>query len=144
MISRPQNTFCYHHQVSYYDTDAMGVVHHGNYLKYFEDARVAWIGESGLGEHHYPNANTHYAVILSQVRHLLPAYFPQKLQTFLQVRRQKLKICIQYVTFAENSEKPLALGLTELVPVDHNQKPTRFPRPALEILEREKWTETWL
>lgn len=144
MSPYPSHGFKYQHQVSYYDTDAMGVVHHANYLRFFEDARVAWIYKAGLGEFHYPNVNIHFAVIESQVRHLKPAYFPDNLETFLQVRRQKLKICIQYATFSQKSEQLLALGRTDLVPVDGDQRPTRLPISARKLLESEKWTETWL
>ena len=29
-------------KVRYYETDQMGFVHHSNYLKYFEMARIEW------------------------------------------------------------------------------------------------------
>ena len=30
------------YKVRYYETDQMGFVHHSNYLKYFEMARIEW------------------------------------------------------------------------------------------------------
>jgi acyl-CoA thioester hydrolase len=33
------------HRVPFYETDAMGVVHHSNYVRYFELARVVWLDE---------------------------------------------------------------------------------------------------
>lgn len=35
----------YRRRVRYYETDRMGVVHHSNYLRLLEDARLDWIGE---------------------------------------------------------------------------------------------------
>ena len=32
-------------RVRYYETDKMGVVHHSNYLRLIEDARMDWIGD---------------------------------------------------------------------------------------------------
>ena len=29
----------YEHRVSYYETDQMGIVHHSNYIRWFEDCR---------------------------------------------------------------------------------------------------------
>lgn len=29
--------------VHYYETDKMGIVHHSNYIRWFEDARLAWL-----------------------------------------------------------------------------------------------------
>ena len=31
------------HRVPFYETDAMGVVHHSNYVRYLELARIAWL-----------------------------------------------------------------------------------------------------
>ena len=31
------------HRVGFHETDAMGIVHHANYLRHFENARVAWL-----------------------------------------------------------------------------------------------------
>ena len=33
----------YRRKVRYYETDRMGVVHHSNYLRLIEDARMDWI-----------------------------------------------------------------------------------------------------
>ena len=33
----------YRRRVRYYETDRMGVVHHSNYLRFLEDARMDWI-----------------------------------------------------------------------------------------------------
>jgi acyl-CoA thioester hydrolase len=35
-------------QVDYADTDAMGVVHHANYFRWFERARVEWLRSMGF------------------------------------------------------------------------------------------------
>ena len=35
----------YSRRVRYYETDRMGVVHHSNYLRLLEDARMDWIGD---------------------------------------------------------------------------------------------------
>lgn len=35
-------------RVDYIDTDAMGVVHHASYLRYFERTRVEWLRSMGL------------------------------------------------------------------------------------------------
>lgn len=37
--------FTYKRRVKYYETDRMGVVHHSNYLKLIEEARLQWCNE---------------------------------------------------------------------------------------------------
>ena len=33
----------YSREVNYYETDRMGVIHHSNYLRILEEARMAWM-----------------------------------------------------------------------------------------------------
>lgn len=35
--------------MQYYETDQMGIVHHSNYIRWFEEARVAFLEEIGYG-----------------------------------------------------------------------------------------------
>ena len=37
----------YTHKVHYYETDKMGIVHHSNYIKWLEEARVEMMREMG-------------------------------------------------------------------------------------------------
>ena len=39
----------YTHKVQYYETDQMGIVHHSNYIRWFEEARTDFMEQMGLG-----------------------------------------------------------------------------------------------
>ncbi len=39
---------CYVRKVNYYETDQMGIVHHSNHIRYFEEARLFWMEEYGI------------------------------------------------------------------------------------------------
>ena len=39
----------YEHRVQYYETDQMGIAHHSNYIRWFEEARINFFDEIGLG-----------------------------------------------------------------------------------------------
>ena len=38
----------YKRQVNYYETDKMGIVHHSNYIRFFEEARIDFLDKIGL------------------------------------------------------------------------------------------------
>ena|SRR5699024_3831864 len=38
----------YVHKVQYYETDQMKIVHHSNYIRWFEEARTAWMDAIGF------------------------------------------------------------------------------------------------
>lgn len=41
----------YSHKVQYYETDQMQIVHHSNYIRWFEEARTYLMDEIGFGYH---------------------------------------------------------------------------------------------
>jgi len=133
------------HRVNYYETDLMGVVHHSNYLRFFEEARVEWIKKKGVAKYHYPHLEVTMAVTETKVKHLKPAFLDDNLEIHLQVRMEGLKIIFQYVMYSERyGEKPVCTGETWHIPVNNEFKVCRLPQGLSEALEKEAWTETWL
>ncbi|MGE0526264.1 MAG: acyl-CoA thioesterase [Bdellovibrionales bacterium] len=136
------HTFSYERRVAFVDTDAMGVVHHANYLHYCEEARVAWMRDRGLAETHYPHTDHVLAVLHYQVWHRRPCTFDDRIRIDLQVRREGMKIHFQYTIV--KSEELLAQAETLHIPLDGNLRPVRPSLELVHALEKEPWTETWL
>lgn len=45
-----ERTFAlYEHQAHYYETDQMGIIHHSNYIRWFEEARTNLLDQMGFG-----------------------------------------------------------------------------------------------
>lgn len=42
-----RGTMLYKHNVQYYETDKMGITHHSNYVRWMEEARVAYLAAVG-------------------------------------------------------------------------------------------------
>lgn len=38
----------YEHQAQYYETDQMGIIHHSNYIRWFESARIWYMNQIGV------------------------------------------------------------------------------------------------
>lgn len=38
----------YYHHAKYYETDQMAIVHHSNYIRWFEEARIDWLEQMGI------------------------------------------------------------------------------------------------
>ena len=38
----------YEHQAQYYETDQMGIIHHSNYIRWFESARIWYMKQIGV------------------------------------------------------------------------------------------------
>ena len=39
----------YEHKTQYYETDQMGFIHHSNYIRWFEEARINMLEQLGIG-----------------------------------------------------------------------------------------------
>lgn len=134
--------FTHRHQVQFYETDLMGIVHHSNYLRFCEEARVAWAQERGLIDYQRPESAAHFAVLETHVRHLRPAIFGDVIEVELQVRREGVRIQFQYLL--KRGSDRLAAVETVHVPLGKDLKPLRVPEAMKDVLEKEQWIETWL
>jgi acyl-CoA thioester hydrolase len=132
----------YEHRVQFYETDQMGIVHHSNYLRFCEEARVSWAHDRGLLDYQKKDSASMFAVYETRIRHLKPAQFGDMIKIELQASPQGVRIYLQYRLKAR--EEVLALAETVHVPLDANLKLVRLPREMTQILEKELWTETWL
>ncbi|MBK7842891.1 MAG: acyl-CoA thioesterase [Bdellovibrionales bacterium] len=138
-----KNLFVLFRKVAFCETDAMGVVHHANYLRYFEEARVAWLRERGLMNYHFPYAPVCFAVLESHCYHEKGPRFDDDLKIAVTVRREGLKIRFRYAIYSQTGEQRIATGETLLVPVDEKIKPVRLKKEFMAQLENESWIETW-
>lgn len=134
--------FSYERRVAFSDTDAMGVVHHANYLRFCEEARVSWMRERGLTHSHYPNSDIVLAVLHYQVWHMKTATFEDLIRVELQVRRKGVRVQFQYAMY--KGDVRIAEAETLHIPVDKDLRPCRPSEEFMKQVEKEAWIETWL
>ena len=66
-------------KVRYCETDQMGLVHHGSYINYFEEARISWISNLGFSYSEMEKSGIILPVSKLNVNYLTPAYFDDEL-----------------------------------------------------------------
>src|SRR5262252_1573826 len=72
------------------ETDLMGIVHHANYLIYFEAGRVDWLHRRGISYESWARQGIHLPVVETRVRFRKAARFDETLlldTTALEVTR---------------------------------------------------------
>ncbi len=120
----------------------MGVVHHSNYLRFCEEARVAWAHSAGLIDYQKPESASHFAVLETRVKHLKPSFFGDRLDVKLQVKMEGIRIYFQYKI--QRGNDVLTLAETTHVPLDKSLKPMRLTKEFKTIMETQIWKEIWL
>ena len=127
------------HRVAFYETDAMGVVHHSNYVRYMELARVRW-----MDEHHHPYrdylaGDLNFAVTRVEADYRLPARFDDEVAITVWaewVRGASLRMAYELTS----GDGLLVTGATEHATVDGTGRVRRIPkedRTALRALTPE-------
>ncbi|MES2963638.1 MAG: thioesterase family protein [Bdellovibrionota bacterium] len=135
--------FTYRKRVPFYDTDAMGVVHHANHIRYFEDARLEWMRESGLLSLHHPHGPFVFAVHDLRNQYLKTLRFDDEMEIWLQAKMDGARVHFQYALWSPRQNAIAATGSTALVPVDISLKPARLPKEAREVFSRSPWDDVW-
>jgi acyl-CoA thioester hydrolase len=130
-------------RVHFYECDMMGVMHHSNYLRVYEEARVNWAFSLGLMTKENPHTAARFAVLETWVKHLKPLRFDDEFEVRLQSKLSGIRIVLEYkLCIGEN--QTLSVARTVHAPLDQDLKLVRWPEPIKEILERQIWNETWL
>lgn len=65
----------YIRQVKYYETDKMGVVHHSNYIRWFEEARVEFMRDSSISYRRMEEEGIQIPVVTVSCKYKSPAKF---------------------------------------------------------------------
>lgn len=134
--------FEYQHRVQFYETDLMGIVHHSNYVRFYEEARVAWAEAHGLLDAAKPESAASFAVTAVAVRHLRPCKFGETVRIQVQARLQGGRIFFEYKMW--KGPELVSEARTEHVNLDASLRPQR-PSPEMkEVLKGVTWNETWL
>jgi len=114
--------------IRYYETDQMGFVHHSNYLRYFELARIEWISSLGLSYQEMEQRGYLMPVINANIYFKKPLIFGKSFKIKIQSNKiPKVKFELTYEVILEENEIA-ATGLTVLAFLSsHNLKPVRCP-----------------
>jgi acyl-CoA thioester hydrolase len=120
-------------RVAFADTDAMGIVHHANYLRYFEEARVEYLREKGIHYKVWQARGQHLPLIESQCRYKKPARFDDILEISVSPKVDGARIILDYEVFNQETKELIATGSTQHVCVDNNMKVMPLPKDILAL-----------
>lgn len=123
------------HRVAFFETDAMGVVHHANYVRYLELARILFMDEHDAPYKSYVDRNLHFATTKVEVDYLRSAAFDDLLDVHIWidwVRRASLRMRYE----VRRDGEPIVSAATQHAMVDGEGRVTRIPRDRAENLRK--------
>jgi acyl-CoA thioester hydrolase len=118
--------FAHDLRVRFAETDAMGIVHHGSYLPYLEEARVAYLRAIGHPYHEVRAEGVDFAVLEVFVRYLQPLRFDDVVRVHLRLAAAT-RATFQMGYLLEVGGQPRATAVTVHGCVDPSGRPVRMP-----------------
>ena len=113
-------------RVRFCETDLMGVVHHSNYLVYFELGRVDWLRKRKISYADWTDRGVQTPVASAELQYRVAARFDDLLviETTLSLLRN---VSLDYKYRLRRDATIIAEGATRLACVDRNLKLLRIP-----------------
>jgi acyl-CoA thioester hydrolase len=120
--------------VRYYETDQMGIVHHSNYIRYFECGRNAMLKDMGLPMEKVEEAGVMMAVVAVECRYRTPARLGDTLKVVSLIDELPAdKVVIRSEIYNQNealiSTGSVTLGFIDAV----TRRPIRCPKILLDV-----------
>lgn len=123
--------------VRYYETDQMGIVHHSNYIRYFECGRTAMLKELGLPLEKIEEAGVMLPVVSVECRYKVPTKLGDTLKVVSIINEApRAKLVIRNEIFNPAGqlvcEGEVLLGFID----SHTRRPVRCPKALADIFEK--------
>lgn len=124
----------YEHRVSYYETDQMGIVHHSNYIRWFEDARVDFLEKVGFSYDKMEELGVMIVVLGASCDYKFSARFGDKVIIIPKISEfNGFKLSVTYRVLNKADGTLLATGETKHCFTDLKLKPVRTKKDFPDI-----------
>jgi acyl-CoA thioester hydrolase len=125
----------YRHRVAFFETDAMGVVHHSNYIRHLELARIHWLDEHDQPYRVYAEQGIHYATIHVDIDYLKSTGFDDVIEVTVWldwVRGASMRIAYELIC----DGNCVATASTVHAMIDREGRVRRIPKERVENLKK--------
>lgn len=116
-------------QVRFHDVDMVGVVWHGHYLRYLENARWAFMDEMGYGLDRMLESGFVWPIVELQMKYLKPARFGNRLRVRASLVEWESRLTLNYLITRAGDDARIARGRTVQVAVDARSSELQFVTP---------------
>lgn len=123
-------------RVEYHHTDQMGIVHHSNYVKFFEVARTEWLRAMGITYAEMERRGVMMPIVDVAVKYRNPALYDELISVTAFVDEAPMaRMTFRYEVRGED-DREIATGSTTLGFIDsQTRRPQRAPQWLLEVIK---------
>lgn len=126
----------YIHKVQYYETDKMGITHHSNYIRWFEEARVEFLESVGWGYDKLEEMGIMSPVLGVECQYRESTTFADEIAINVSVAEfNGLKFTINYEMINLKNGHVVLTGTTRHCFLDKNMAPIRLKKEYPEFYD---------
>lgn len=116
--------FEYRRKVNYYETDKMGITHHSNYVRWMEEARIAFLEHLGCGYAQLEAEGLTSPVLAVECQYKRPTTFNDEIKIGVSVEKYNgIRITFGYEIVKTATNEVAAIGKTEHCFLDKTGRP---------------------
>lgn len=124
---------------SFQDADPMGVVYHGNYFRFFEEARRVLMNKLNYGYREMQESGFLWPIIDTHVKYVRPIPFNHEIQVVATLKEWENRLRVDYVITDALSGERLTKAHTMQVAVRADNGEMCFASPAVFMDKVEAW-----
>ena len=126
-------------KVNYYETDKMGIVHHSNYIRWMEEARIYFLENIGFGYEKLESDGIISPVIGINCEYKDTTTFNDEIAIDVWIKEFKgVRLIIEYRMENVKTGKLVLKGVSEHCFLDNNRKPVRLSKEFPEFNQKLK------
>lgn len=119
----------YQHKVQYYETDQMKVVHHSNYIRWFEEARIDYMEQLGMPYEDMEKNGIISPVISVEAEYLRMVKFGDTVVIEVKIKEYNgIKLTIGYSVVDESTGMVHCRGITRHCFLNEKGRPVSLKR----------------
>jgi acyl-CoA thioester hydrolase len=122
-------------RLQFYETDAMGIIHHANYLRFMEEARMEFLLQLPNKSSGDLLTSINYPLVHCHVDYKKPLRLHDELELTYQVWIEGARLCFNYEFLTKSFANPVAFGKTIHAAFDmKSQRAVRLPQALVKFL----------
>lgn len=126
----------YVRETNYYETDQMSIIHHSNYIRYFEEARLDWLKQMGMDYQKIEEMGILIPVMFVDCQYVKPIRYGEKLEIGVTLTKMKgVKAEFSYEIYRQETGELCTTGHSGHCFLNRDMKPVRLKRDYPELYQ---------
>lgn len=117
------------YEIPFYDLDPMNIMWHGNYIKYLEKARCAFLEEIRYNYDTMREQGFLWPVAQLEIKYIKPCKFRQKIKIQLAILEYQSFLRIAYTIYDATTQEKLTSALSTQIAVNQKTQQSQWQTP---------------